>query len=202
MGPQLPKPAAWQGLPNVSASLRAQPPWAHLGPEGSWRQRQVAQIQVTSGASASTPGWSRGKTSLSGCHRIPRPLLLWDAGNSSRRASQTRSSSRAGGLLPHYPSKSISIPLCCHPLSPAPPRDELGSVGPGDLWGGGCECSGSFAEVIFRPSRAPESAELVGMEGEGTGMTTAAGTWDVCPSWGAQPTPSPASSESLVPHGN
>lgn len=39
----------------------------------------------------------------------------------------------------------------------------------------GCECSGSVAVVIFRPSRAPESAELVGMEGEGTGNGN--GSW-------------------------
>lgn len=40
---------------------------------------------------------------------------------------------------------------------------------------GGCERSGSVAVVIFRPSRAPESAELVGMEGEGTGNDN--GSW-------------------------
>lgn len=82
------------------------------------------------------------------------------------------------GSFPDSPSKSVSIsgiPLCCHPQSPAPPGDPLGSVGPGDPGdlrdGGGV----SVAVVIFRPSRAPESAELVGMEGEGTGNDS--GSW-------------------------
>lgn len=113
------------------------------------------------------------------------PSILWDAGNSSRRALKSRSSSLPGGKeagqvgsFPDSPSKSVSIsgiPLCCHPQSPAPPGDPLGSVGPGDPGdlrdGGGV----SIAVVIFRPSRAPESAELVGMEGEGTGNDN--GSW-------------------------
>lgn len=150
MGPELPKPkpAAWQGLPNVSTSLpghtwmprgRAEPraaPWA-----GAGTKREVAQIQVTSGASASTPRCSPRQNSWEQLwpHSTPPPSF----GMRGIHPKGHRKPGAAAGQEGSFPisrSKPISIPLCCHARCPAPPRDQLGSVGPGDpgdLRGGG-----------------------------------------------------------------
>lgn len=112
--------------------------------------------------------------------RIPRPLhplgcreFIPKGIEKQEQQPPRRKGGRAGGLLPRQPLK-IRFHLRHPPLLPSlVPCSSRGSAGlrrtrrsrrsPG--WGG-CERSGSVAVVIFRPSRAPESAELVGMEGE------------------------------------
>lgn len=182
MGPELPKPAAWQGLPNVSTSLHAQAPWAHLDARGRTSQEPRGQLEAKAGGT--NPGGLGCHSTLdprqnfseqNSVHSVP-PSILWDAGNSPQRAVK----SRAGGFIP------ISTPpLLLSGMSSALWGQEISGVG------------GGSAQICWGLFLGP--AELVGMEGEGTGVTTAAGTWDVCPSWGAQPTPRPASS---VPDGN
>lgn len=120
-----------------------------------------------------------------------------------------RKGGRAGGLLPRQPLK-IHFHLRHPPLLPSPvPCSSRGSAGlrrtrrsRRSLGWGGVSARGALLWLFLGPAVLPSQPSSLGWRGKAQGMTAAAGTWDVCPSRGAQPTPSPACSESPVPHGN
>lgn len=103
-GTQVPKRAAWQGLPNVSTSLPcagspSTPAYTSPGirhvkglgtgqdcatsPVGKRRQRQVARIQVTLGASASTLAGPKAKLLRVVVTVYHVTSIPWDAGNAA-----------------------------------------------------------------------------------------------------------------------
>lgn len=170
MGPQLPKPAAWQGLPNVSTSLMRSLPGHTWGPEGSWRQRQVAQIQVTSGASASTAGLvlvpRQNFSERLSPHSTPPPSFGMRGIHPGGHCKPGAAAGQVGSF-PISPSKSISIPLCCHSLSPCSSQGSAGlcRTGRSPAWGG-VSARGALLRLFLGPAALPSQPSSLGWRGK------------------------------------